>query len=41
MICTDFLAGAHLEGGSPKILLLSMIFPVAAGNAEIGIFPEG
>ena len=25
MICADFLAGAHLEGGNPKILLLSMI----------------
>jgi hypothetical protein len=25
MICADFLAGAHLEGGSPKILLLSMM----------------
>jgi virulence-associated protein VagC len=24
MICADFLAGAHLEGGNPKILLLSM-----------------
>ena len=43
MICADCLAGAHLEGGSPKILLLSMIrlFPVAAGNAEIGISPAG
>jgi len=25
MICADFLAGAHLEGGNPKILLLSMM----------------
>jgi len=25
MICADFLAGAHLEGGSPQILLLSMM----------------
>jgi len=25
MICADFLAGAHLEGGSPKILLFSML----------------
>jgi hypothetical protein len=25
MICADFLAGAHLEGGNPKVLLLSMI----------------
>jgi len=25
MICADFLAGAHLEGGDPKILLLSMM----------------
>jgi hypothetical protein len=25
MICADFLAGAHLEGGSPKIVLLSMM----------------
>jgi len=25
MICADFLAGAHLEGGSPKVLLLSML----------------
>ena len=25
MICADFLAGAHLEGGNPKILLLSMV----------------
>ena len=24
MICADFLAGAHLEGANPKILLLSM-----------------
>ena len=24
MICADFMAGAHLEGGNPKILLLSM-----------------
>ena len=24
MICADFLAGAHLEGGNPKILLLSL-----------------
>ena len=24
MICVDFLAGAHLGGGNPKILLLSM-----------------
>ncbi len=25
MICADFLAGAHLEDGSPKVLLLSMM----------------
>jgi len=25
MICADFLAGAHLENGNPKILLLSML----------------
>ena len=25
MICADFLAGALLEGGNPKILLLSMV----------------
>jgi len=25
MICADFLAGAHLEGGNPKILLFSML----------------
>jgi len=25
MICADFLAGAHLENGDPKILLLSML----------------
>ncbi len=25
MICADFLAGAHLEDGNPKILLLSMM----------------
>ncbi len=25
MICAVFLAGAHLEGGNPKILLLSMM----------------
>jgi len=25
MICADFLAGAHLEGGNPQILLLSML----------------
>ncbi len=25
MICADFLAGAHLVGGNPKILLLSMM----------------
>ena len=25
MNCADFLAGAHLEGGNPKILLLSMM----------------
>ena len=25
MIRTDFMAGAHLEGGSPKVLLLSML----------------
>jgi len=25
MICADFLAGAHLEGGNPKILLVSMM----------------
>jgi len=24
MICVDFLAGAHLGGGNPKILLLSI-----------------
>ena len=34
MICADFLAGAHLEGGNPKTLLLSMtrlfrLLPVA------------
>ena len=25
MICADFLAGAHIENGDPKILLLSML----------------
>jgi len=25
MICADFLAGAHLEGGNPKVLLFSML----------------
>jgi hypothetical protein len=25
MICADFLAGAHLENGNPKILLFSML----------------
>jgi hypothetical protein len=25
MICADFLAGAHIENGNPKILLLSML----------------
>jgi hypothetical protein len=25
VICADFLAGAHLEGGNPKFLLLSMM----------------
>ena len=25
MICADFLAGAHLDGGNPKILLFSML----------------
>jgi len=25
MICADFLAGAHLEDGSPKVLLFSML----------------
>jgi hypothetical protein len=25
MICADFLAGAHLEGGNPKTLLLSLM----------------
>ncbi len=25
MICADFLAGAHLEDGNPKILLLFMM----------------
>jgi len=25
MIRTDFMAGAHLEGGSPKVLLFSML----------------
>ena len=25
MICADFLAGAHVENGDPKILLLSMM----------------
>jgi hypothetical protein len=25
MICTDFLAGAHLEGGNPEILLQSIL----------------
>jgi len=25
MICVDFMAGAHLEGGNPKILLLSLM----------------
>jgi len=25
MICADFLAGAHLENGDPKILLFSML----------------
>ena len=25
MICADFLAGAHLENGNPKVLLLSML----------------
>ena len=24
MLCADFLAGAHLEGGSPEILLQSI-----------------
>ena len=25
MICADFLAGAHIENGNPKILLFSML----------------
>jgi len=25
MICADFLAGAHLETGNPKVLLLSVL----------------
>ena len=25
MICADFLAGAHLEGGNPKVLLASLL----------------
>ena len=25
MICADFLAGAHIENGDPKILLFSML----------------
>jgi len=25
MICTDFLAGAHLEDGNPEILLQSIL----------------
>jgi len=25
MICADFLAGAHLENGEPRILLFSML----------------
>jgi hypothetical protein len=25
MICADFLAGAHLENGNPKVLLFSML----------------
>jgi hypothetical protein len=25
MICADFLAGAHLEGGNPKVLLFSIL----------------
>jgi hypothetical protein len=25
MICADFLAGAHIESGDPKILLFSML----------------
>ena len=25
MICADFLAGAHLENGDPRILLFSML----------------
>ncbi len=25
MICADFLAGAHLENGNPKVLLCSML----------------
>ena len=25
MICADFLAGAHLESGNPKVFLCSMI----------------
>ena len=25
MICADFLAGAHVEGGNPRVLLFSML----------------
>jgi len=37
MICADFLAGAHLGGWSPKVLLLSAAFPAFARGAEAGI----
>jgi hypothetical protein len=34
MICADFLAGAHLDNGDPKVLLSSMrhLFKFLAGE---------
>ncbi|MFZ3211452.1 MAG: hypothetical protein WA188_08060, partial [Terriglobales bacterium] len=43
MICADFLAGAHVENGDPKILLFSMLrlFRFSASRAEAGIPAAG
>src|ERR1019366_4800743 len=43
MICADFLAGAHLEGGNPRIPAVFHAPPLSlsAGCAETGILAAG
>src|ERR1017187_5138143 len=43
MICADFLAGAHLEGGNPRIpaVFHAPPLPLSAGCAETGILAAG